>query len=77
MVVNVDAREHHAGHVHVDPASYGLGLGDDDEFEVIDLLGGGSYRWRGWQNYVELTPGRGQAHIFAVRRTGVREEAAS
>lgn len=68
VVVNVDDREHQAGHVHVDPASYELGLGDDDEFDVVDLLGGGTYRWRGWQNFVELTPGRGQAHIFAVRR---------
>jgi starch synthase (maltosyl-transferring) len=69
-VVNVDGRERHAGNVHVDPRTYGLGLGDDDEFEVHDLLGGGVYRWRGWHNYVDLTPGRGPAHVFAVRRVG-------
>ena len=49
-------------------ARSGSALGDDDEFEVHDLLGGGVYRWRGWHNYVDLTPGRGPAHVFAVRR---------
>ncbi len=67
-VVNVDTHNRRAGSVHVDPATFGIGLGDDDEFEVHDLLGGGVYRWRGWHNYVELTPGRGgAAHVFAVR----------
>ncbi len=68
IVVNIDNTDRHAGFVHIDPATFGLGLGDDDEFDVVDLLGGGSYRWRGWHNYVDLTPGRGQAHVFAVRR---------
>jgi len=67
VVINVDERQRHAGQVHVDPATFGLGLGDDDEFELEDLLGGGTYRWRGWHNYVDLTPGRGAAHVFAVR----------
>ena len=66
-VVNLDGRQRHAGNVHVDPRTYGLALGDDDEYEVHDLLGGGVYRWRGWHNYVDLTPGRGPAHVFAVR----------
>ena len=69
-VVNIDARNRQAGNVHVDPHTFGLGLGDDDEFDVHDLLGGGVYRWRGWHNYVDLTPGRGPAHVFAVRRVG-------
>jgi starch synthase (maltosyl-transferring) len=68
VVVNLDTNQRHAGHVHVDPAAFGLGLGDDDEFEVHDLLGGGAYQWRGWHNYVDLTPGRGPAHVFAVRQ---------
>ncbi len=68
-VVNVDTHNRRAGSVHVDPATFGLGIGDDDEFDVHDLLGGGVYRWRGWHNYVDLTPGRGGgAHVFAVRR---------
>ena len=67
VVINVDTHHRHAGMVHIDPATFGLDLGDDDEFEVHDLLGGGIYRWRGWHNYVDLTPGRGPAHVFAVR----------
>ena len=53
-VVNIDARNRQSGNVHVDPHSFGLGLGDDEEFDVHDLLGGGVYRWRGWHNYVDL-----------------------
>jgi len=74
VIVNVDTDRRHAGDVHVDPATFGLGLGDDDEFEVHDLLGGGLYRWRGWHNYVDLTPGRGQAHVFAVRRASASRQ---
>ena len=66
-VVNIDARQRHAGNVHVDPTSFGIGMDHDDEFEVHDLLGGGVYRWSGWHNFVDLTPGRGHAHVFAVR----------
>ena len=69
-VVNLDDRHRHAGNVHVDPHAFGIGLGDDEEYEVHDLLGGGVYRWRGWHNYVDLMPGRGPAHVFAVRRIG-------
>lgn len=68
IVVNVSGNDRHAGYVHVDPTSFGIGLWHDDEYDVVDLLGGGTYRWRGWHNYVDLTPGRGAAHIFAVRR---------
>ena len=67
VVINVDTHNRHAGMIHVDPTTFGLDLGDDDEFEVHDLLGGGVYRWRGWHNFVDLTPGRGPAHVFAVR----------
>jgi starch synthase (maltosyl-transferring) len=69
VIVNLDAFEAHAGFVHIDPTSFGIGLDDDDEYVLEDLLGGGMYRWRGWHNYVDLSPGRtGYAHIFAVRR---------
>jgi starch synthase (maltosyl-transferring) len=69
VVVNLSASDRHAGYVHIDPTSLGIGLWHDDEYEVVDLLGGGTYRWYGWHNYVDLTPGRGAAHIFAARRT--------
>ena len=73
VVVNVSGSDRHAGNVHVDPTAFGIGLWHEDEYDVVDLLGGGTYRWRGWHNYVDLTPGRGAAHIFAVRR--VEEDA--
>ena len=73
VVVNVSGSDRHTGNVHVDPTAFGIGLWHDDEYEVVDLLGGGTYRWQGWHNFVDLTPGRGAAHIFAVRR--VEEEA--
>ena len=57
------------------PRTYGLGLGDDDEFEVHDLLGGGVYRWRGWHNYVDLTPGRGpRARVRRAPHRMTRDE---
>jgi starch synthase (maltosyl-transferring) len=68
VVVNLSGSDRHAGNVHVDPTSLGIGLWHDDAYEVVDLLGGGVYRWQGWHNYVDLTPGRGAAHIFAARR---------
>ncbi len=68
VIVNLNGYEPHSGFVHIDPATFDLGIGDDDEFVLDDLLGGGVYRWRGWHNYVELSPGRtGYAHVFAVR----------
>ena len=68
VIVNLNGYEPHNGFVHVDPATFDLGIGDDDEYLLEDLLGGGIYRWRGWHNYVELSPGRtGYAHVFAVR----------
>jgi len=40
----------------------------------LHLFGGGVYRWRGRHNYVDLTPGRGQAHVFAVRRASASRQ---
>ncbi|MCB0968011.1 MAG: alpha-1,4-glucan--maltose-1-phosphate maltosyltransferase [Ilumatobacter sp.] len=70
VIVNLNGYEPHSGHVHIDPRTFDLGLGDDDDFVLDDLLGGGTYRWRGWHNFVALDPGRtGYAHVFAVRPT--------
>jgi starch synthase (maltosyl-transferring) len=69
VITNLAAFDARAAFAHVDPSAFELGLGDDDEYLLEDLLGGGMYRWRGWHNYVDLSPGRtGFAHIFAVRR---------
>jgi starch synthase (maltosyl-transferring) len=45
-----------------------LGIDPNREYQVHDLLGEGSYTWRGSRNYVELTPESLPAHILLVRR---------
>ena len=45
-----------------------LGVDPNREYQVHDLLGEGSYTWRGSRNYVELTPESLPAHILLVRR---------
>jgi starch synthase (maltosyl-transferring) len=53
--------------VHVPLAP--LGLADNDQYVVRDLLTGEKYTWRGSRNYVRLDPANGPiAHIFAIER---------
>ena len=52
--------------VHVPLAD--LGLGEDEPFEVDDLLTGARYRWQGTRNYVRLDPHAQVAHILLIRR---------
>ena len=47
-----------------------LGLPYGVEYDAVDLLGGGTYRWRGNRNYVDLAPWAASAHIFAIRPLG-------
>jgi starch synthase (maltosyl-transferring) len=69
VVVNLDPFARHAGFVHLDLGA--LALPPDTEFQLTDLLGGGTYRWRGARNYVDLAPWSASAHVFALQRTGV------
>ncbi len=64
VVVNLDAKLPHMGWVTVDPEP--LGLAEDAQFEVTDLLTGGTWRWRAGRNYVHLSPDQAPAHVFAV-----------
>jgi starch synthase (maltosyl-transferring) len=64
VVVNLDPAERQVGHVDLDLAT--LGLVYDAAFEVVDLLGGGSYHWSGNRNYVDLAPWSANAHILSV-----------
>ncbi len=66
MVVNLDPRGQRSGMVELPLVDWGID--PSLPFEVDDLLSGATYLWQGASNYVELTPGRTQAHIFAVRR---------
>jgi starch synthase (maltosyl-transferring) len=65
VVVNLDHVHTQAGTVHLDLGM--LGLPADAELELHDGFGGGTYRWHGSANYVELDPQLHPAHIFALR----------
>jgi starch synthase (maltosyl-transferring) len=71
VVVNLDYSYRQSGWVDLDLES--LALDSEQAIQVHDLLGEGTYSWRGARNYVELTPGSLPAHILRVRRT-VRTE---
>ncbi|HSP33002.1 MAG TPA: hypothetical protein VLU46_01650, partial [Thermoanaerobaculia bacterium] len=61
VVVNLDPRARQVGWVELPVATAG-------EYDVVDLLNGPVYRWRGgaaW-NYVDLDPAVTPAHIFRV-----------
>jgi starch synthase (maltosyl-transferring) len=66
VVVNLDYTYRQSGWVDLDLAS--LGLDGEQAFQVHDLLGEGTYSWRGARSFVELTPGSLPAHILRVRR---------
>ncbi|MGD9999106.1 MAG: alpha-1,4-glucan--maltose-1-phosphate maltosyltransferase [Ilumatobacteraceae bacterium] len=65
VVVNADHGNRQAGFVDIDLARLDLPYGV--EYDVVDLLGGGTYRWVGNRNYVDLSPWGANAHIFSVR----------
>ena len=43
-----------------------LGIGDDQPFEVEDLLSGERFGWRGVRNYVRLDPAERVGHVFRL-----------
>ncbi|HSP29318.1 MAG TPA: hypothetical protein VLN74_12265, partial [Ilumatobacteraceae bacterium] len=66
VVVNLDPFDQHSAFVDIDLAAIGLPYGAD--YDVIDELGGVTYRWSGNLNYVDLAPWSASAHVFSVRR---------
>jgi starch synthase (maltosyl-transferring) len=66
VVVNLDHEHAHAGFVDIDLTALGLPEGAD--YDVVDQLGGGRFRWSGSRNYVDLSPWSGPAHVFTVER---------
>jgi len=66
VVVNLDYRYRQSGWVNLSLEE--LGLGRNEVYQVHDLLGDAVYRWQGARNYVELDPGKIQAHILRVQR---------
>ncbi len=65
VVANVDTESRQSGFVDLDLARLGLPYGS--AYDVVDLLGGGTYRWVANRNYVDLAPWSANAHIFEVR----------
>jgi starch synthase (maltosyl-transferring) len=66
VVVNLDPFDQHSAFVDIDLAAIGLPYGAD--FDVVDELGGVSYRWSGNMNFVDLAPWSASAHVFTVHR---------
>jgi starch synthase (maltosyl-transferring) len=65
MVVTLDPVNMQHGFVRLPLADWGLG--PDDGIEVVDLLTGERYHWRGEWNYVRLDPLPRPAHILKVQ----------
>jgi starch synthase (maltosyl-transferring) len=66
VVVNLDPFERHSGFVDIDLEAIGLPYGA--EYDVVDELGGVTYRWHGNRNFIDLAPWSASAHIFTVHR---------
>ncbi|MBK8092436.1 MAG: alpha-1,4-glucan--maltose-1-phosphate maltosyltransferase [Verrucomicrobiaceae bacterium] len=64
--ISLNAHHSAASLVHLDLAA--LGLDGSRSYKVIDLLHGGTYDWRGADNYVELKPDGVSMHIFRVEQ---------
>lgn len=66
IVVNLDPYAKQTAWVDVPVQE--LGLGEDQPYEVHDLLSDERFLWHGRRNYVELDPLVRVAHIFRVQR---------
>jgi starch synthase (maltosyl-transferring) len=68
MVVNLDPHNMQAGWVSV--ALKELKLGNDEAYQVHDLLTDARYVWHGSRNFMQLDPSILPAHIFRVHPIG-------
>ena len=66
IVVNLDPQRMHECMVHVPLEE--LGLGEDQMFEVEDLLTAVRHTWRGRRNYVRLDPSERVGHVLRLVR---------
>jgi starch synthase (maltosyl-transferring) len=66
VVVNLDPHHRHSAFVDIDLAAVGLPYGAD--YDVVDQLGGVTYRWSANMNFVDLAPWSAMAHVFTVHR---------
>lgn len=66
VVVTLNPYEVRETLVHV--PIHQLGIREDEEYEVHDLLAGVSYTWRGAKNYVRFDPQEQVGHLFRIEK---------
>jgi starch synthase (maltosyl-transferring) len=66
VIVNLDSRHKQSGWINLPMERFGLG--QNETFEVHDLLADAHYTWTGSRNYIELSPAAVPAHIFTISR---------
>ena len=71
VVVNLDYRYRQSGWVTLSLDE--LGIAQDQQYQVHDLLDDSTYTWKGPRNYVELSPKKLPAHIFRVEKRSRRK----
>ncbi len=68
LVVLVNLDPHLAHESMIELPIEKLGIGENEAYEVADLLTGWRYTWRGRKNYVKLDPSERVAHVLRVER---------
>ena len=71
-VVNLDPRHTQSGWIQLDTSA--LGLDEDRQYQMHDLLTDRRYVWEGSRNFVQLDPVGIPAHVFWVREKVRTEE---
>jgi starch synthase (maltosyl-transferring) len=66
VIVNLDSHHIHHSFVYVPIGAYGIPY--DRSYELVDLVTGARYYWKGEQNYVQLDPHFEVAHILRLSR---------
>jgi starch synthase (maltosyl-transferring) len=66
VIANLDPQRMHECMIHVPLEK--LGLGEEEQFEVEDLLTGIRHTWRGRRNYVRIDPTERVGHVMRILR---------
>jgi starch synthase (maltosyl-transferring) len=66
MVVNLDPYNVHAGLLTFPVNQFGIEPWQT--FQMVDLLNGDKYNWKGFEHYIRLDPNYTPAHIFQLKR---------
>jgi starch synthase (maltosyl-transferring) len=71
VAVNLDPHHTHQGWVEVPIEDWGIG--EQETYQVHDLIGTARYLWHGRRNPVRLDPQQSPAQVFKLRRRGRSE----